>query len=111
MMGIFLHQKATHLWAVFKRKLMNDINGVLKVMVKDLISSEIEALKVIPVDIQQDSKLYSEAEAASYLKRSKTTMWRLRRDGAISFTKYGRKIVYTEDDLNQFLNSNRVDRL
>lgn len=77
---------------------------------KSLICQEIKTQSASKSNSEVETITYSESEAAAYLKRSKTTMWRLRRDGAISYTKYGAKVVYTEDDLKQFLNNNRVDR-
>jgi len=89
---------------------MKNLSALIENEIRSVVHSEIKTHIASKSNQEVESKTYSESEAAAYLKRSKTTMWRLRRDGAISYTKYGAKVVYTEDDLKQFLNNNRVDR-
>jgi excisionase family DNA binding protein len=51
-----------------------------------------------------DHKLLKEKEAAEYLRISRTTLWRLRKNGKISFSRIGSQLLYDiEEDLETFL--------
>lgn len=47
-------------------------------------------------------ELFTEAEAAEFLRISRVTLWRERSKGHISFRRLPR-LVYTQDDLNEYL--------
>ena len=48
--------------------------------------------------------LFSDGEAATYLRMSKVSLWRARRAGRINFLRIAGKIFYTSDDLDKYLN-------
>lgn len=50
-----------------------------------------------------EDKLHSEKEAAVILRKSPTTMWRLRQRNKISFRRDGQAIWYTRVDLIEYL--------
>ncbi len=50
-------------------------------------------------------RLYTDREAAKYLRIGQTTLWRLRKAGKISFRRAASKIIYTQNDLDRYLNS------
>jgi excisionase family DNA binding protein len=41
--------------------------------------------------------------AAKYLQISKVTLWRLRKESKIRFTKVGKKVMFSKEDLDEFL--------
>ena len=59
-------------------------------------------------NIINDSSYISEDLACRILKRSKTTLWRLRKQGIIPFHKYGGRILYKIDDIEDFINENYI---
>ena len=50
----------------------------------------------------------NEEEASKYLKRGKTSLWRLRKQGLLAYFKYGNKILYRKEDLDEFLKQNYI---
>jgi len=52
-------------------------------------------------------KLLSADEAEGFLEVSRTTLWRLRRSGALPFYKIGGQVRYDTDDLRRWLKSQR----
>jgi predicted site-specific integrase-resolvase len=47
--------------------------------------------------------LYTDKEAAAFLRISQVTLWRERKKGAISFSLIGSKIIYERGDLENYL--------
>jgi ribosomal protein S20 len=90
---------------------MKDIGQSIQENIKTLIKEEFKSIHESSTSQKEIIKTYSEDEAAAYLKRSKTTMWRIRKRGLISFNQYGRKIIYTQNDLDQFIEANKVKRI
>jgi predicted site-specific integrase-resolvase len=52
-----------------------------------------------------NQKIYTDREAAEYLRISQVTLWRERKKGKISFRRAASKIIYTESDLESYLKS------
>jgi predicted ATPase len=52
-------------------------------------------------------KIYTEREASAYLRLSLVTLWRLRKAGKINFHRFNSKIIYTSDDLENYLESTK----
>lgn len=52
-------------------------------------------------------KLLSEGQAEGFLEVSRTTLWRLRRSGAVPFYKIGGKVRYAPEDLRDWLKGQR----
>lgn len=50
----------------------------------------------------------TEQEAAHFLRRSRVSLWRHRRDGVLPYSKYSGKIIYKRSDLEYFINKNYV---
>ena len=53
-----------------------------------------------------ERELFTEAEAAEFLRISRVTLWRERSKGNISFRRLPR-LVYTQGDLNEYLARNK----
>jgi len=51
--------------------------------------------------------LYTEREACEYLRVSSVTLWRERKKGKISFRRVASKIIYLQEDLENYLNRNK----
>ena len=54
----------------------------------------------------QQPKLYNNQEACKYLNVCNKTLQNYRDGGLIAFRQIGRKICYTQEDLNNFLQKN-----
>jgi len=88
---------------------MQSIDILIKELVRKEIESQLIVLKqqVLEKENTPDN-LVEESEAAAILKRSKTSMWRLRKDGMIPYHRYGKKVMYRQSDLNDFINKNLI---
>jgi excisionase family DNA binding protein len=53
----------------------------------------------------EGQRIYTDREAAKYLRVGQTTLWRLRKAGKISFRRASSKILYTQMDLENYLQS------
>lgn len=58
---------------------------------------------------QQGEKLYNNKQACAYLNVCSKTLQNYRDNGLIRFTQVGRKISYSQQDLNIFLNKNKIE--
>jgi excisionase family DNA binding protein len=54
-----------------------------------------------------EKRLLREDEAEDFLEVSRTTLWRLRRSGALPFYKIGGQVRYAPEDLREWLNGQR----
>ena len=52
-------------------------------------------------------RIFTDREAAAYLRIGQTTLWRLRKNGKISFRRAASKIIYTQNDLENYLKSTK----
>jgi hypothetical protein len=52
-------------------------------------------------------EIYTDKEAANFLRVSQVTLWRERRKGKISFRRAASKIIYTRADLESYLDKNK----
>ncbi len=52
-------------------------------------------------------RIFTDREAAEYLRVGQTTLWRLRKAGKISFRRAASKIIYTRADLESYLESTK----
>jgi hypothetical protein len=57
---------------------------------------------------QNPGELFTEREAAKYLRISVTTLWRERTRGNIAFRRASQKLLYTRDDLENYLERNKT---
>ncbi len=57
--------------------------------------------------IQNNRTLYTEREASEYLRISTVTLWRERKKGKITFRRVASKIIYLQEDLENYLNQNK----
>ena len=55
-------------------------------------------------------KLYTIQEAAKFLRTSLPTLWRIRREGQISFFRVGNKPLFSQADLDAFLERHRINK-
>ena len=51
--------------------------------------------------------VYTDREAAKFLRMSQIKLWRERKAGRISFRRLGGQLAYTLSDLQEYLDSNR----
>ncbi len=56
-----------------------------------------------------EKQIFTDKEAAEYLRIGQTTLWRLRKTGKISFRRAASKIIYTQSDLENYLHSTKRD--
>ncbi len=56
---------------------------------------------------QFPNELFTEIEAARYLRISRTTLWRERVKGNIAFRRSASKLIYTRDDLERYIERNK----
>ena len=54
-----------------------------------------------------EKQIFTDKEAADYLRISQVTLWRERKKGKISFRRAASKIVYTQKDLENYLESTK----
>ncbi len=54
-----------------------------------------------------EKQLYTDREAAEYLRISQVTLWRERTKGKITFRRAASKIIYTRADLESYLESTK----
>ncbi len=55
----------------------------------------------------EQRQIYTEKEASIHLRLSKITLWRLRKAGKISFHRAASKIIYTQADIDSYLESTK----
>jgi phage antirepressor YoqD-like protein len=70
------------------------------------ISTDRELLNMKNEAIERQ-RIFTDREAAAYLRIGQTTLWRLRRGGKISFRRAASKIIYTHADLENYLESTK----
>ncbi len=54
-----------------------------------------------------EPEIYTDKEAAHFLRVSQVTMWRLRKKGEINFRRISSKIVYLREDIDAYLDKNK----
>ncbi len=52
-------------------------------------------------------RIFTDKEASNYLRISQVTLWRERKKGKISFHRAASKIIYTQADLENYLESTK----
>ena len=55
----------------------------------------------------EEKQIYTDKEASRYLRISQVTLWRERKKGKIDFRRVASKIVYLQEDLENYLNRNK----
>jgi excisionase family DNA binding protein len=73
-------------------------------VIGDRLTEIIDRLNDLEFETKSKS-IYSNEELAIKLEVSKKTLKKWRDEGKIAFTKIGRKIFYTQDELSDFLKS------
>ena len=56
---------------------------------------------------KNEKRVYTSKEASEFLCVSSVTLWRERRAGRIAYRRVSSKIVYTIEDLENYLNFNK----
>ncbi len=54
-----------------------------------------------------EKQIYTDKEASKFLRISQVTLWRERKAGRITFRRVASKIVYLQEDLENYLNRNK----
>ncbi len=57
--------------------------------------------------MMSEKQIYTDKEASDYLRISQVTLWRERKRGKISFRRAASKIIYTQNDLDNYLQSTK----
>lgn len=57
--------------------------------------------------MMNEKQIYTDREASEYLRISQVTLWRERKKGRISFRRAASKIIYTQADLESYLESTK----
>ncbi len=57
--------------------------------------------------MMNEKQIYTDKEASVYLRISQVTLWRERKKGKISFRRAASKIIYTQADLESYLESTK----
>lgn len=57
--------------------------------------------------MSNEKQIYTDKEASDYLRISQVTLWRERKKGKISFRRAASKIIYTQADLESYLESTK----
>jgi hypothetical protein len=55
-----------------------------------------------------ENKFITEKEAKDLLKRKSTWFWQMRKNGSIPFSKVGKSIYYSINDINFLMESNKT---
>lgn len=54
-----------------------------------------------------EKEIYTDKEASQFLRLSQVSLWRLRKEGKITFRRVASKIVYLREDLDAYLERNK----
>ncbi len=57
--------------------------------------------------MMNEKQIFTDKEASDYLRISQVTLWRERKKGKISFRRAASKIIYTQADLENYLESTK----
>jgi hypothetical protein len=79
----------------------------LDIVIQNLNS--IRALLQENLECAQNRKWVSEKEAQSILNKSLTSLWRLRKDKKVVWTKNGKSILYDLESIHQYINENLIN--
>ena len=58
-------------------------------------------------EFSKEREIFTNREAAEFLRTSPITLWRERKKGKISFRRVASKIVYLREDLENYLEQNK----
>ena len=72
------------------------------------METDILAIHAMLQDLKEQTvgKVYNTKELSEYLKVGKAVIDKLRQDGELEFSKLGRTIVYTQQDVDKLLKKN-----
>ena len=72
------------------------------------METDISAIHAMLKEMKEQSvkKVYNTQELCKYLKVGKAVIDKLRQDGELEFSKLGRTIVYTQQDVDKLLKNN-----
>ena len=93
-----------------KKNLSQSFALVPQSFLDELSATQNQILDILSEDREPINGLgdyISEIEAAKLLSRKTTWFWKLRKAGAIPFTKVGNKVYYSKQDILKLLNDNR----
>lgn len=86
------------------------INGLLaealpqvEAWLRGIVSNEVSKVLQQKEQEKKPEKTYSRDEVCERLKISKPTLWKKTKKGEIKATKIGRRVVYSESEVNRLL--------
>jgi excisionase family DNA binding protein len=59
-------------------------------------------------ELKSTQQIYSTKEVAEFLRISRQTLYRIRLDGVLSFRRVGGRVVFTQQDLDEFLDRQKT---
>ena len=73
-----------------------------------IMETDISAIHAMLQELKEQTvrKVYNTKELSEYLKVGKAVIAKLRQDGELEFSKLGRTIVYTQQDVDKLLKKN-----
>lgn len=86
----------------------------MKIMKDDLYISELKGkLDLLLTTLEElkdekPQKIYSTDDLAEYLRVGKGTLDKLRQNGELAYSKLGRTIVYTQQDVDNLIKNNHI---
>ena len=76
-------------------------------IVKDAIAASLPSSQM-QQDNSEDSSYYTRSELCQLAHITETTLWRLEREGVIKKIKFGRKNLYSKQEVNQLIKSGKL---
>jgi hypothetical protein len=98
---------------IFYKKDLNMITGhtftmtITPLELKNLIREVINEKSNNDINDRTDTRLYTRYEAIEMLKISLSTLDTYRKKGAITCSRLGTRVLFTQDDIDKALNKNR----
>jgi len=85
-----------------------EYGDALEAIIRKIVHEELAASA--PVVAAPPTQTFSEDEFCKRVGISKTTAREYRRKGKLKFTQIGRRVLYTQDQVAEFLQSNEKQR-
>ena len=82
---------------------LEKLEPIFKKWFSDILTNQAPAISTPPPTIPEPVRLFGDNAAARYLGCSIMTVQSLRRNGAISFYRTGRKVFYISSELDESL--------
>lgn len=85
------------------QKVMGAILPVFESWLRRTVHNEMERTLASEREKAKPEKTYSRDEVCAIAHISKVTLWKKEKEGAITATRIGRRVVFTESEVKRFL--------